>query len=242
MSAKVRAAGDCEADERSVFTSAVIPKRADAEGPRNDRSISCNLGIFHAVWWLNLTLVSRSIVPPGIPLDFATNDKRMLTAMAQPKTSAGLLMFRRRNAELEVLLVHPGGPYFQNKDDGAWTIPKGEATEGEDLLERARIEFKEELGVAALGNWMDLGSVKQKGGKTVHAWAFAGDLEDDFKLVSNTFEMEWPPRSGKVQRFPEVDRASFFPLEEARRKINVAQAVFLDRLIEQLDSRRSGDI
>ena len=160
----------------------------------------------------------------------------------QLKTSAGLLIFRTRNGELQVLLVHPGGPYFLNKDDGAWTIPKGEAAEGEDLLERARIEFKEELGVVASGNWMDLGSVKQKGGKTVHAWAFAGDLGNDFKHISNTFEMEWPPRSGKVQRFPEVDRASFFPIEDARRKINRAQTVFLDRLIEQLDSRGSGEI
>lgn len=160
----------------------------------------------------------------------------------QSKTSAGLLMFRTRNAGLEVLLVHPGGPYFQNRDDGAWTIPKGEAAESEDLLTRARIEFEEELGVAASGTWMGLGSVKQKGGKAVHAWAFAGDLKDDFKFVSNTFEMEWPPRSGKVQRFPEVDRASFFPVEEARRKIDLAQNVFLDRLIEQLDSRRSGQV
>lgn len=151
-------------------------------------------------------------------------------------------MFRTRNAGLEVLLVHPGGPYFQNKDEGAWTIPKGEVTEGEDLLERAKIEFKEELGIAPSGHWMELGSVKQKGGKAVHAWAFPGDLEDDFKLASNTFEMEWPPRSGKMRRFPEVDRASFFPVEEARRKINVAQAVFLDRLIEQLDQRRSGEM
>lgn len=161
--------------------------------------------------------------------------------MGRSKTSAGLLMFRRKKGKLEVLLVHPGGPYFQNKDKAAWTIPKGEI-ESEDLLERAKIEFAEELGIAASGNWMELGSVKQKGGKTVHAWAFAGELEDDFKLVSNTFEMEWPPRSGKVQRFPEVDRASFFPLEEARRKINVAQNVFLDRLIEQLDARGSGDV
>ncbi len=145
-------------------------------------------------------------------------------------------MFRTRKDALEVLLVHPGGPYFQNKDEGAWTIPKGEAAEGEDLLERARIEFAEELGVAAAGDWMELGSVKQKGGKTVHAWAFAGDLSDDFKLVSNTFEMEWPPRSGKMQPFPEVDRADFFRVEEARMKINAAQAVFLDRLIELLDS------
>ena len=162
--------------------------------------------------------------------------------MKRSKTSAGLLMFRRKNGELEVLLVHPGGPYFQNKDGGAWTIPKGEAAEGEDLLTRARIEFEEELGIPASGDWIELGSIKQKGGKTVHAWAFAGELKDDFKLVSNTFEMEWPPRSGKVQQFPEVDRASFFPLEEARRKINVAQSVFLDRLIQQLDLRRSGEV
>lgn len=146
-------------------------------------------------------------------------------------------MFRRKKSELEVLLVHPGGPYFQNKDDGVWTIPKGEVAEGGDLLERARIEFEEELGIGAVGEWMELGSVKQKGGKTVHAWAFAGDLEEDFKLASNTFEMEWPPRSGKLQRFPEVDRAGFFPVEEARRKINPAQIAFIDRLIAQLDAR-----
>jgi predicted NUDIX family NTP pyrophosphohydrolase len=152
------------------------------------------------------------------------------------KTSAGLLMFRTRNDGLEVLLVHPGGPYFQNKDEGAWTIPKGEVADGENLLDRARIEFEEELGIEASGDWMEIGSVKQKGGKTVHAWAFAGDLGNDFKLASNTFEMEWPPRSGKMQRFPEVDRASFFPVEEARMKINAAQTIFLDRLIELLDS------
>jgi predicted NUDIX family NTP pyrophosphohydrolase len=162
--------------------------------------------------------------------------------MNRSKISAGLLMFRRKEGELEVLLVHPGGPYFQNKDEGSWTIPKGEAAEGEDLLERARIEFKEELGVGASGSWMELGSVKQKGGKTVHAWAFAGDLEDDFKLDSNTFELEWPPRSGKVQRFPEVDRAGFFPVEEARRRINDAQIAFIDRLIAQLDARGTEEI
>jgi predicted NUDIX family NTP pyrophosphohydrolase len=144
-------------------------------------------------------------------------------------------MFRLRKNDVEVLLVHPGGPYFQNKDDGAWTIPKGEASDNEDLLARAKIEFEEELGIAISGNWIELGSVKQKGGKTVHAWAFAGDLEDDFKPVSNTFEMEWPPRSGKMRQFPEVDRAGFFSLEEARRKINAAQTAFLDRLIEKLN-------
>lgn len=151
-------------------------------------------------------------------------------------------MFRKGGDELEVLLVHPGGPYFQNRDDGAWTIPKGEATEGEDLRHRARIEFEEELGISATReDWIELGSIKQKGGKTVHAWAFAGNLQPTFEIASNTFEIEWPPRSGKVQRFPEVDRASFFPVGEARKKINVAQTVFLDRLIEQLDSRRSGE-
>jgi predicted NUDIX family NTP pyrophosphohydrolase len=158
------------------------------------------------------------------------------------KTSAGLLMFRRKNGELEVLLVHPGGPYFQNKDGGAWTIPKGEVAEGENLLARARVEFEEELGFSPSGDWIELGSIKQKGGKTVQAWAFAGELKDDFELVSNTFEMEWPPRSGKVKQFPEVDRASFFSVEEARRRINAAQTVFLDRLIQQLDSRRSGEV
>jgi predicted NUDIX family NTP pyrophosphohydrolase len=161
--------------------------------------------------------------------------------MERSKTSAGLLMFRRRNGELEVLLVHPGGPYFQNKDDGAWTIPKGEAAEGEDLLARARIEFEEELGLPASGDWIALGSIKQKGGKTVHAWAFEGDLQDDFKPASNIFEIEWPPRSGNMKRFPEVDRANFFPTEAARRKINVAQIALLDRLLETLDSRQGGD-
>lgn len=151
-------------------------------------------------------------------------------------------MFRLKKGRLEVLLVHPGGPYFRNKDDGAWTIPKGEVAEGEDLLERAKIEFEEEVGIGASRNWMGLGSVKQKGGKTVHAWAFAGDLEDDFTLASNTFEMEWPPRSGRMEPFPEVDRVSFFSPEEARRKINVAQVVFIDRLIELLDSRETGEV
>src|ERR1041385_8865035 len=107
------------------------------------------------------------------------------------KTSAGLLMFSIREGTLQVLLVHPGGPYFQKKDEGAWSIPKGEAAAGEDLLERARIEFEEELGIKAVGDWISLGSIKQKGGKTVYAWAFSGELGDDFQLASNTFEMEW---------------------------------------------------
>ena len=144
-------------------------------------------------------------------------------------------MYRSRQDDLEVLLVHPGGPYFRKKDDGFWTIPKGEAAEGEDLRTRAKIEFEEELGFAPGGEWIDLAHVKQKGGKTVYAWAFAGDLPSDFKLASNTFEIEWPPRSGKTQPFPEVDEAKFFPLESARSKINQAQAVFLDRLRDALE-------
>jgi predicted NUDIX family NTP pyrophosphohydrolase len=139
-------------------------------------------------------------------------------------------MFRRKNDKLEMLLAHPGGPFFQRKDDGAWTIPKGEAAAGEDLLTRAQIEFEEELGIKPSGNWISLGSIKQKGGKVVHGWAFEGDLPKFFKLRSNTFEMEWPPRSGKLKAFPEIDRAEFFAEEIARQKIKPAQVPFLDRL------------
>jgi predicted NUDIX family NTP pyrophosphohydrolase len=146
------------------------------------------------------------------------------------RVSAGLLMFRRRDGGLEVLLVHPGGPFFVKKDEGAWTIPKGEAAPDEDLLTRAQIEFEEELGFRPHGNWIELGSIKQKGGKTVHAWAFEGDLPDSFKLKSNTFEIEWPRRSGKRKQFPEIDRAEFFPQDLARQKINPAQIILLDRL------------
>jgi predicted NUDIX family NTP pyrophosphohydrolase len=158
--------------------------------------------------------------------------------------SAGLLMFRRKPCPersrridtVEFLLVHPGGPFWKNKDEGAWSIPKGEAQPGEDLLRRARIEFEEELGLKASGNFIALNSIQQKGGKTVHAWAFEGDLPELFELKSNTFESEYPPRSGKFQEFPEVDRAEFFPEEIARRKINPAQIPFFDRLREAQDS------
>ena len=139
-------------------------------------------------------------------------------------------MFRKRDGELEVLLVHPGGPFFRNKDGGAWTIPKGEVGEEEDWRARAKTEFEEELGFSPPGDWSELGSIKQKGGKTVHAWAFEGDLPLNFKLASNTFEMEWPPRSGLRQTFPEIDRAEFFSIEQAKQKINAAQIAFLERL------------
>ena len=144
-------------------------------------------------------------------------------------------MFRQRSHDggLDVLLVHPGGPFFRNKDAGAWTIPKGEAAIGEDLLTRAQIEFEEEIGVAAepTDGWIPLGSIKQRGGKTVHAWAFEGDLPGDFQLNSNVFQMEWPPRSGRTESFPEIDYAAFFPIEEAIEKINPAQREFLGRLL-----------
>src|SRR5437660_5307097 len=148
------------------------------------------------------------------------------------RISAGLLMFRRRNNKLEVLLAHPGGPFFTRKDDGAWTIPKGEATPGEDLLTRAQIEFEEEVGFRPenLQRWIELGSIIQEGGKTVHGWAFEGDLPESFEPKSNLFEMEWPPHSGKRKQFPEIDRAEFFIDAIARQKIKPTQTPFLDRL------------
>lgn len=146
-------------------------------------------------------------------------------------------MFRRSGDALEVLLAHPGGPFYQKKDDGVWTIPKGEANLGEDLLSRARTEFEEEVGIPANGDWIDLGWIRQKGGKTVYAWAFEGNLPDPFQVCSNSFEMEWPPRSGNMQSFPEVDKACFFSLKEARLKLKAAQTPFLDRLVEALEQR-----
>jgi len=146
------------------------------------------------------------------------------------KTSAGLLLYRRRGGDLEVLLVHPGGPFFAKKDAAAWSIPKGEIESAdEDLLTRAKIEFREELGIdPPPGPFLALGPIKQKGGKTVHAWACEGNFTGP--PVSNTFQMEWPPRSGNLQSFPEIDRAEWFPIPIAREKINPAQAAFLDSL------------
>ncbi|HSH37761.1 MAG TPA: NUDIX domain-containing protein [Chthoniobacterales bacterium] len=157
-----------------------------------------------------------------------------MTVQARSRVSAGLLMFRRAHAGVELLLVHPGGPFFVNKDAGAWTIPKGEAAPDEDLLTRARTEFEEELGIPADGEWIDLGSIRQKGGKIVHGWAFEGDLPRNFELRCNEFEIDWPPRSGRRAKFPEVDQARFFDEPAAREKINVAQLRFIDRLREHL--------
>ena len=155
--------------------------------------------------------------------------------MRRAKISAGLLMYRRSAAGVEVFLVHPGGPYFASKDAGAWSIPKGLPAEGEALEDAALREFAEETGKPPGGGpRIALGSIKQRGGKVVHAWALAGDWEPGRVLVSNTFELEWPPRSGRRQTFPEVDRGQFFPVAEARVKINAAQAVLIDRLLEAL--------
>jgi predicted NUDIX family NTP pyrophosphohydrolase len=149
------------------------------------------------------------------------------------KLSAGLLLFREVNAQVEVFLVHPGGPFWARKDEGAWSIPKGEYSANEDPMEAAKREFKEETGVEAAGDFLALGESKQPGGKLVTAWAVESDL-DPGAIQSNTFSLEWPPKSGKVQEFPEVDRAGWFPLPEARTKILKGQVPFLDRLIEKL--------
>ena len=154
---------------------------------------------------------------------------------ARSRTSAGLLLYRRRDGLLEVLLVHPGGPVWARRDDGAWSIPKGEYGADEEPLAAARREFAEELGSPApeAGEVADLGEVRQKSGKRVRAWALTGDL-DVTRVASNTFEMEWPPRSGRMQTFPEVDRAQWFALPDAREKVNGAQAELLDRLARAL--------
>jgi predicted NUDIX family NTP pyrophosphohydrolase len=149
------------------------------------------------------------------------------------KQSAGILMYRRRSNAPEVLLVHPGGPFWKNKDDGAWSIPKGLFETGEDPLAAAKREFEEETGSTPVGEFMALGGFKQPGGKTVFAWAVESDFDlDSFR--SNSFEMEWPPRSGRKQQFPEADRAAWFGSPDAMRKILKGQAAILVALLERL--------
>jgi predicted NUDIX family NTP pyrophosphohydrolase len=154
-----------------------------------------------------------------------------------PRLSAGILLYRAAERGWEVLLVHPGGPFFARKDLGAWSIPKGEPDEGEALLAAARREFREETGFALSGPELPLGTVKQKGGKIVHAWAVRGDA-DPRRLESNHFELEWPRGSGQTRSFPEVDRAEWFPLDEARRRIKAAQIPLIDALEAQLSQDR----
>jgi predicted NUDIX family NTP pyrophosphohydrolase len=146
-------------------------------------------------------------------------------------TSAGLLLYRYREAMIEVLLVHPGGPFFRRRNEGAWSIPKGECLADEAGIQVALREFEEELGVPPpQPPFASLGSVRQAGGKTIHAWAAQGDLDVD-RLNCNTFELEWPPRSGRFQRFPEVDRAGWFGIDAAGRMLIAVQRPFLDRLM-----------
>lgn len=153
------------------------------------------------------------------------------------KQSAGLILYRVNGSVVEVLLAHPGGPFWRRRDDGAWTIPKGEVEPGEDTLIAARREFAEETGYRPGGDGLALGSIRQPGGKTVHVWAIEGDWEPS-QLTSDSFSIEWPPRSGRIQSFPEIDRADWFSLAEARRKILKGQAQFLSRLALELATPR----
>jgi predicted NUDIX family NTP pyrophosphohydrolase len=154
-----------------------------------------------------------------------------------PKRSAGVLLFRRIGPQPEVLLAHPGGPFWKNKDDGAWSIPKGEYDNIEDALNAAKREFAEETGLSASEPLIPLGEIRQPGGKVVSAWALEGNFDPAFdttSMRSNTFSLPWPPGSGRLQEFPEIDRFEWFPLEAARRKILRGQAGFLERLAKHL--------
>jgi predicted NUDIX family NTP pyrophosphohydrolase len=150
-----------------------------------------------------------------------------------PQKSAGILMYRRKGGAVEVLLVHPGGPFWAKKDDGAWTIPKGLYAPGEDALAAAKREFEEETGAAVAGEFIPLGEFRQSSAKIVSVWAVEGEF-DPATLKSNTFTLEWPPKSGRTQEFPEIDRAAWFLPDEARRKILKGQHAMLDALFARL--------
>ncbi|HWZ14838.1 MAG TPA: NUDIX domain-containing protein [Mucilaginibacter sp.] len=149
------------------------------------------------------------------------------------KQSAGILLYRKNNDQLQVFLVHPGGPFFKNKDIGAWSIPKGEFLPGEDALTAAKREFMEETGQAVEGEFIPLEPVYLKSGKKVYAWAVEGDIDHEV-IVSNLFEMEWPTKSGKMQSFPEIDRAAWFTVDEAKEKINAGQVGLIESLASKL--------
>ena len=155
------------------------------------------------------------------------------------KISAGVLLYRRRPAGVEVMLVHPGGPFWARKDAGAWSIPKGLANEGEDLLAAAKREFQEETGMAIEGECFDLGQHRQPGGKTIAAFAHAGDF-DPASLTSNTFSLEWPPHSGRMAEFPEVDRAAWYSIDEATEKISKGQRPIIAALAERVGGKARG--
>ena len=150
------------------------------------------------------------------------------------RVSAGILLYRSLATGLEVFLVHPGGPFWAKRDLGAWSVPKGEVDGDEDLLEAARRELHEETGASVVGEFIELAPLRQPGGKVVHVWAVAGDV-DASSITSNTFLIEWPPRSGKSRTFPEVDRAGWFTLAEAREKLLPGQRPFLDDLLRKID-------
>jgi len=152
-----------------------------------------------------------------------------------PKQSAGILLYRQ-SPQLEVFLIHPGGPFFKNKDDGHWSIPKGEYSVDEDALTAAKREFFEETGRQVVGQFIDMGSVQLKSGKIIHAFAIEGDIDHE-AIKSNLFEIEWPPRSGKMQSFPEIDRAGWFIPDEAKTKLNPAQAKFVNDLAVKLSQQ-----
>lgn len=154
------------------------------------------------------------------------------------KISAGLLLFRRKDDQVEVFLAHPGGPFWRQRDLGSWTIPKGVIEPGEDPLDAARREFEEETGIRPTGPFLPLGSVRQKAGKTVHAWAWEGDA-DPAAIQSNEMEVEWPRGSGRWRRYPEVDRCGWYDPTAARSRINSAQAELIDRLIAALEEGRT---
>lgn len=156
-----------------------------------------------------------------------------------PVNSAGLLMYHKNGDKLKVFLVHPGGPFFAKKDYGYWGIPKGLVEENEEFLQAAIREFEEETGIKPEGNYISLGNTAQKNNKIVHAWAFESDNSEWIDIDCNTFEMEWPPHSGKKQQFPEVDRGEFFTVPEARKKVYSAQLVFIDRLLEHLNIKEN---
>jgi predicted NUDIX family NTP pyrophosphohydrolase len=191
--------------------------------------------------------LSRGKLATDAPLRVVLKHSRLLAAEAKhrhvsrmPKPSAGLVLYRRREGTLEVFLVHPGGPFWAKKDDGAWSIPKGELAVNEEPLVAALRELKEETGFNVDGPFASLGTIRQAGGKTVHAFAAAADF-DPAAIKSNTCTIEWPPRSGRRIEIAEVDRAAWFSLEMARQKINSAQAELLQRLVDAAEIHRSAD-
>jgi predicted NUDIX family NTP pyrophosphohydrolase len=163
----------------------------------------------------------------------------METKPIRSRISAGLLLYRFKDSELQFFIVHPGGPFFKKKDEGYWSIPKGEIDNGEDLLSTAIRETKEETGIEANGEFIQLGSITQKGGKVVHAWGVEYPNQNEPVIRSNTFQMEFPYKSGKLKSFPEIDKGKFYNLAEAKLKLKASQVELLNRLVEFLNSKKN---